>query len=111
MMILDSLQTFGVNVLFECSKLVLTVDVSDEEYDTTSEVIACLRSRSEIASMKSQLSTLQAETTAQNQALAAQNQSLQSEITDVKYSLNTLIATLTAQQSTPAPNIQNKRKR
>ncbi|GMI00929.1 hypothetical protein TrST_g1761 [Triparma strigata] len=41
----DSLQSFGYNVFFNCSKLVLSdIDVSDYNNDTTSEVVAYLRS-------------------------------------------------------------------
>ena len=41
----DSLQTFGNIVFYECSKLVPSdIDVSDDNNDTTSEVVAYLRS-------------------------------------------------------------------
>ena len=41
----DSLQTLGGNIFYDCSKLVPSdIDVTDEEDDVTSEVVAYLRS-------------------------------------------------------------------
>ncbi|GMH91303.1 hypothetical protein TrVE_jg6802 [Triparma verrucosa] len=91
----DSLQTLGVFVFADCLKLVpstINVDYGDEEEgdDTTSEIVALLRSRSESEALKMQISSI----VAQNQSIVAQNQSLLSELTSLKQSFHTEMTSL-----------------
>ncbi|GMH78334.1 hypothetical protein TL16_g07762 [Triparma laevis f. inornata] len=107
MTIPDSLQTFGELIFIECQKLVPSyIDASDSgigSNDATSEVIAHLRSRCEIAALKLQLfeqSTMfQTQITEQSTMfqtkLAEQSTMFQSELTVIKQTLQTLISTLT----------------
>ncbi|GMI18723.1 hypothetical protein TrLO_g4591 [Triparma laevis f. longispina] len=96
MTIPDSLQTIGVNVFRNCSKLVpFNIDVNDDNKHVTPEVFELLRVRSKFTALEMQLSKQSAMFETKICTLSAQNESLHAStaasIASLKQSLQILL--------------------